>query len=66
MPPSLPSCNTGVVEAQVTDVEDSVSSVVRPDGNMGLGFEPNLLRFIVYKFVSGIRLYLKISWWLQN
>jgi len=38
-PPSLPSCNTGVVEAQVTGVEDSVASIVRPDGNMALGFK---------------------------
>jgi hypothetical protein len=43
MPPSLPARNIGAVEAQVTGVENSVDSVVHPDGNMASGFELNFI-----------------------
>ena len=62
----MPSCNTGAVESQVMGVENIVASVVRPDGNMVLGFEPNSIEIFVHKFVFGIRLYLNISKGLKN
>ena len=62
----MPSCNTGAVEAQVTGVENSVASIVRPYGNMVSGFETNFIEILRLQFVSRIRLYLNISQRLKN